>query len=206
MLGKTHMVVGVSASLCVLQPQNIRELIIGVGASVIGSVISDIDIGTSESHKEANRIIFASVMVVIAVVILEAMFDIGIYQKIMSSFSAQKILGGMAGFLIICAFGKEQPHRSFMHSFLALFVLTACVEIFFPMATPYFGVAFFSHLFLDAFNKKEEELFFPYKKGFCLGLCTAKGIVNSLLFRIGSCCMIATLFVLVFQMIKQLLP
>ena len=53
MLGKTHMAVGVAAGLLVLQPKNLQELILGTGVSAIGSVISDIDVGTSESHKES---------------------------------------------------------------------------------------------------------------------------------------------------------
>ena len=46
MLGKTHMAVGTAAGLLIMQPQNITELILGTGAAMIGSVISDIDIGT----------------------------------------------------------------------------------------------------------------------------------------------------------------
>ena len=57
MLGKTHMAVGTAAGLLIMQPQNITELILGTGAAMIGSVISDIDIGTSDSHKEADKII-----------------------------------------------------------------------------------------------------------------------------------------------------
>ena len=57
MLGKTHMAVGVAAGLVVMHPQNIQELIVGTGTLAVGSVISDIDIGTSDSHKEADKII-----------------------------------------------------------------------------------------------------------------------------------------------------
>ena len=55
MLGKTHMAVGTAAGLLIIQPQNITELILGTGAAMIGSVISDIDVGTSGSHRGGDQ-------------------------------------------------------------------------------------------------------------------------------------------------------
>lgn len=57
-LGKTHMAVGTAAGLLIMQPQNITELILGTGAAMIGSVISDIDIGTSvlQGGRQNHRI------------------------------------------------------------------------------------------------------------------------------------------------------
>ena len=57
MLGKTHMAVGVAASLLLLQPRTLPELILGAGAAAVGSVISDINCGTSESSRRADQII-----------------------------------------------------------------------------------------------------------------------------------------------------
>ena len=51
MLGKTHLVVGTAVTMTVMQPQSFSELLIGLGTSVIGAVISDIDVGTSKSSK-----------------------------------------------------------------------------------------------------------------------------------------------------------
>ena len=57
MLGKTHMAVGVAATLALTNPTTITELVLGSGIGALGAVISDIDVGTSESHKEADKII-----------------------------------------------------------------------------------------------------------------------------------------------------
>ena len=66
MLGKTHAVVGVTTGLLVLQPRNMTELVVGTAGALIGSVISDIDVGTSGSHRDANKMIALMVSTVAA--------------------------------------------------------------------------------------------------------------------------------------------
>ena len=73
MLGKTHMAVGVAASLLLLQPRTLPELILGAGAAAVGSVISDIDCGTSESSRRADQIIFVSETIIIGIAAVEAL-------------------------------------------------------------------------------------------------------------------------------------
>ena len=95
-------------------------------------------------------------------------------------------MAGTAAFLLLCAFGKEQPHRSFMHSIPALVSLTGCVEIIFPLAAPYFAIGFISHLTLDLCNRRDERLLYPLKWGLSFGVCSSKGLVNRILFSAGS--------------------
>ena len=96
-----------------------------------------------------------------------------------------KILVGAAGFIGVCAFGKEQPHRSFMHSFLALVLLSILVRAMFPMAMPYFALGFLSHLATDIFNFKKVKLWYPLKDGICLKMFHAKGVANRTMFLAG---------------------
>ena len=56
MLGKTHMAVGVAAAMAVVHPKSLPELVIGLSAAAVGAVISDIDVGTAEAHKDADVI------------------------------------------------------------------------------------------------------------------------------------------------------
>ena len=149
MLGKTHMAVGVAASLMLLQPRTLPELILGAGAAAVGSVISDIDCGTSESSRRADQIIFVSETIVIGIAAVEAHWHLGLYQRLMSNSSVSRIVLACAAFLAVCAYGKKTPHRSFLHSFLAGGLLMSCVGVFLPMLVPYFGIAFASHLALD---------------------------------------------------------
>ena len=67
MLGKTHMAVGIAATLAITQPSGVSELVLAVGAGSLGALISDIDVGTSNSHRDADKITALSVVVVLAV-------------------------------------------------------------------------------------------------------------------------------------------
>lgn len=202
------MAIGTSASLLLLQPATITELILGTGAAMIGSVISDIDIGTSDSHREADKIVAFAAFTVILIFLAESIWDIGIYQKLLSNSSIMQATPSVAAFFVICAIGKEQPHRSFMHSFLAFGLLTGCVAGFLPLLAPYFGIAFLSHLIADLFNRKGERLFFPMKKGFRLNLCSSKGLVNRILFRVCSLITVGSIIFHIFRIfgILQFLP
>lgn len=186
MLGKTHMAVGVAASLLLLQPHTLPELILGAGTAAVGSVISDIDCGTSESSRRADQIIFVLETIVIGIVVVEAHWHLGLYQRLMSNSSVSHIVLACAAFLAICAYGKKTPHRSFFHSFLAGGLLMSSVGVFLPILVPYFGIAFASHLVLDFLNHKGEQLLYPYRKRFSLRICSASGLVNRLFLFCGS--------------------
>ena len=167
MLGKTHMAVGVAASLLLLQPRTLPELILGAGAAAVGSVISDIDCGTSESSRRADQIIFVSETIIIGIAAVEAHWHLGLYQRLMSNSSVSHIV-------LACA------------AFLAGGLLMSCVGVFLPMLVPYFGIAFASHLALDFLNHKGEQLLYPYRKRFSLGICSASGLMNRLFLFCGS--------------------
>ena len=186
MLGKTHMAVGVAASLLLLQPHTLPELILGAGTAAVGSVISDIDCGTSESSRRADQIIFVLETIVIGIVVVEAHWHLGLYQRLMSNSSVSRIVLACAAFLAICAYGKKTPHRSFFHSFLAGGLLMSSVGVFLPILVPYFGIAFASHLVLDFLNHKGEQLLYPYRKRFSLRICSASGLVNRFFLFCGS--------------------
>lgn len=95
MLGKTHMAVGVAASLLLLQPHTLPELILGAGTAAVGSVISDIDCGTSESSRRADQIIFVLETIVIGIVLVEAHWHLGLYQRLMSNSSVSRHCAGL---------------------------------------------------------------------------------------------------------------
>ena len=191
MLGKTHMVVGIATSLAVMQPKSVTEVVIGTAAATIGGVISDIDVSTSVSHKEVDKISLLTVVSLVAVAVCNYIFHLDIYQKLLDNSSIARIVIGMLVFIGICVVGKEQPHRSFMHSFFALVLLTGSLWVIFPMMVPYFAVAFLAHLVTDVFNFKDVRILYPMKKGICLHLFHAKGIANTVL------CAIATVVVVI---------
>ena len=107
-------------------------------------------------------------------------------RRLMNNSSVSRIVLACAAFLAICAYGKKTPHRSFFHSFLAGGLLMSSVGVFLPILVPYFGIAFVSHLALDFLNHKGEQLLYPYRKRFSLGICSASGLVNRLFLFCGS--------------------
>ena len=194
MLGRTHFFVGTAVSLAVLHPQSMSSLVAGAGAAAIGSMISDVDSGTSQAHQEADKIMAAVIAVSAVVIILDYKFHVGIYTRLMRDCSIARLLTGVLGLLVICLYGRDTPHRSFMHSFLGAVMLTGCVDVIYPDAAPYFAVGFLSHLALDLLNRRSVKLFWPWKKGYCMGICSSRGWINHL-------CMLAGMGILALDLI-----
>lgn len=186
MLGKTHMMVGIAASVAVTQPATITEMILAVGAGALGALISDIDVGTSGSHRDADKITILSVSVVLSVIALDYFFHTGIINRIIRGNGYGRVIAGILVFIGICTFGKEQPHRSFMHSLLALVLLCFALYLVWEKAVIYFAVGFLSHLATDIFNKKKVRILYPLKGGVSLGMFHASGIANNIFFAVGS--------------------
>ena len=152
MLGRTHFFIGISAALAVMQPSSMSTLVAGAGAAAIGGMISDIDSGTSQAHKEADKIMTAAIAITAVVIFADCKFHVGIYERLMRNSSIARLLTGAMAFIIICTYGSGQPHRSFMHSFLSMFMLTACMDVIYPDAAPYFANSYDNHLSLDMLN------------------------------------------------------
>ena len=163
MLGRTHFVVGIAAGLAVCHPGTLPALLAGIGVSALGGVLPDIDSGTSTAHKDADRIMAVCAVAAGFAVVSEAVFHVGLYSRLV----------------------ENEPHRSFMHSIPALVVLAACILQIFPDAGQYFAAGFASHLLIDLLNRRRVRLFYPLGKGFCLNLCSSRGLVNRILFLAG---------------------
>lgn len=186
MLGKTHMAIGIAAALAVTRPASISEMLLAVGGGAVGALISDIDSGTSKSHRKADKITILAAVGVLGTIALDYFFHTEIIARITNNAEYGQVIAGALLFIGICAFGKEQPHRSFMHSLLALVLLSFALNLILEKAVIYFAVGFISHLATDIFNKRKVRLFYPLKGGVSLGLFRAYGLANRIFFAIGS--------------------
>ena len=92
MLGRTHFFIGTAAALAVLQPQTVPALVAGAGAAAIGGLISDIDVGTSQAHRDADKIITATVAVAVLTILAEYKLNLGIYRRLTSDSSVLRLL------------------------------------------------------------------------------------------------------------------
>ena len=82
MTGKTHAAVGLGTVLAVTQPSTVSGLVLAAGTGMLGALISDIDVGTSKSHKDADRITLIAVLLVAAEIALNYFYDFSIWEKI----------------------------------------------------------------------------------------------------------------------------
>ena len=186
MTGKTHLAVGTAATLFITQPRTIKELVLALGASMIGSIICDIDVSTSKSRKELNRILGLIIFILVIGIFVEYNWNIGIYNMIKRDTNIFRIIMGIFALGGVCIYGKDRPHRSFMHSILGVFSIGICTYIILPDTVLYIVIAMMSHIVIDLFNKKKVLLFYPLKKGISFDLCKSDGIVNGILFKMFS--------------------
>ena len=127
--------------------------------------------------------------------------DFSIWEKIRNNQSMAPVAMGVIIFIAVCAFGKNQPHRSFMHSIMAMAILSAShIHGVRDSWYLYFVVGFASHLVLDCFNRKRVRILYPLPGGIALDFCKAGGFVDSLLFKLGSVAVIFEIVYLAVQM------
>ena len=187
MTGKTHAAVGLGTVLAVTQPSTVSGLVLAAGTGMLGALISDIDVGTSKSHKDANRITLIAVLLVAAEIALNYFYDFSIWEKIRNDQSMAQVAMGVIIFIAVCAFGKNQPHRSFMHSLAAGVIFTMVTyTMFSKQAALAFFVAFLTHILLDLPNCKGIQLFWPVPGHHCFKLCASNGWVNRILCLAGT--------------------
>ena len=77
-----------------------------------------------------------------------------------------------------------------MQIFIIWVLVVATVAAFLLTVAKKWGVIEYvqvhgNDFFIDFFNRKPEKLFWPWKKGFCLGFCSARGLVNRALLGCG---------------------
>lgn len=199
MTGKTHMAVGLASSMLVAQPDTAREMVLCMGTAFIGSVISDVDVDTSESRKELEKVIAIIVLAACMTAFVEYRWNVGIVAAFMRNSNIVRLGTGMGIFLGICIFGMFQPHRSFMHSLPGVGLLSGALWYVFPAMVPYFAVSMGSHIVIDMLNHKKVRILFPLRWGIGLDLCQADGLVNKLLFTAGSFTAAGYFFLLVLR-------
>lgn len=186
MIAKTHISVAMASTLLITQPKSIEELILCLGVAPVGAVISDIDISTSESHEAINRLLRTVAISLIILGFAEYNWNLGIIAYLKNDSNIMRIIIGIGAILGICIFGKNKPHRSFMHSILAVVLLTFSIYNVFPKIVPYFVISMSSHILIDTLNKKKVHILYPLPGGIAFNLCKANGIVNNILFKVSN--------------------
>lgn len=119
MQGKTHLVVGTAATMAVLHPDHVPELICGTAIAAIGTLICDVDSDLSESNQKGSIAVGIGFIVLLLLMLIEHKWNIGITDFLLDNSNILRFIIGLVLFLVVCIFGKLHAHRTFMHSFLA---------------------------------------------------------------------------------------
>lgn len=183
MMSKTHFTIGLATSLYILQPQSLAECLIAVIGGAIGGVTADNDILDNDYEDDALTGQLLALGVTILSLVIDYYFNLGICKSIFNNMISA-IIGGVA-FIILWFIGFSSDHRTFTHSFLAMFLYSVAIAFISTTIAVGFMAAYLSHLCLDIFNKKKVPLFYPLRFGICLKLFYADRIANTILMYVG---------------------
>lgn len=193
MMSKTHITVGVAASLAVSIPTTIGGVFSAVIGGAIGGILCDIECRSTPEMRDAlyGRFIAAGITGVL--LLADRLLNAGIWTSILSQDHFSLGLGAVV-LLVTCLIGRFSEHRTFTHSLLYVLLITFgffCItpELLFPVLAG--GV---SHLIIDTFNKKPVPWLFPLRKrGICFKVCYASKLGNAILMWAGLVASIALL-------------
>lgn len=192
---KTHIVSANALCLLLFNPTNTKELLIGMSAVTVGGMISDLDVRTSDVHKVIDTVTLLSFTAVLVSYILDLKYNYGIFSTVKNGDYYIPIVGILM-FLIVSFYGSHQPHRSFMHSLLGVFLLTSITYSCFGSVWLPFMIGMLSHILLDLLNKKNIRILYPLKRGICFKLCEFGGLVDNIFLYLSIVFVVVKLFVL----------
>ncbi len=193
MLGKAHITVGMASALTLMMPESMPAALPVVAGAAAGCLICDIDCDSPREKSDASK--HRALAMIIACIALAADFmywkgdsaemqqvagdSVGMWQAAAGNWPYM-VCAGVAGLALTLAFANVSSHRGFSHSLLAMALEAGFLWMIFPQTALPFVISFASHLVLDLLNKKPVRLFYPAKKGFCLGLFYADRLANKL--------------------------
>lgn len=184
MLGRTHITVGIASALIITHPETVPGVMAAITGGGLGGWIVDIDCKDADADREKVYDTIIDGLFIGAFIALDFFVGNGMCQYISDHWGVE-IWGSLMGFIILALISFNTKHRTFTHSILGLFLFGLIMCFLCQPAAAPFVIGYASHMIIDLFNKRGEQLFFPLKKRFCFGLCDAGGAVNKILFWIA---------------------
>lgn len=184
-MAKAHVTIGMAAAFTAIAPHTVPEALPVIAGASIGCLMCDIDCESKREKTDSSRWRIIMLIVAAAALIEDHLLDAGMWRTLSES-ESYLWFAGMAGFALTCAFASVSSHRGFSHSLLALAAMTFCLWLVFPAAAPAFAIAFASHQILDITNKRPVRLFYPAKKGVCLGWFYADRFADKIAAVVGT--------------------
>lgn len=190
-MSKTHIAVGVAASLALLQPATLGGCLACVIGGAAGGDVCDIDVKPSDYVRDAlhGRVIVSTIVAV--ALLVDYLTGSGLCDYF-ATHAAPAMALGVCGLILAGTWGYMSKHRTFAHSLLGLVLMSASLWLVCPLLAPSFAIGYASHVALDLLNYKKVQLLYPLKTlSMSLGLCRADGLVNSVLMWIATIVAIA---------------
>lgn len=185
MMSKTHIAVGIAASMAIMHPANVEGCLLAVTGGAIGGVLADIDTLNNDSPKRDALVgQLISVGITVVAFLLDFLFKTGIGKTVVTQ-NKIFLIPGVIIYIGCWILGFLSDHRTLTHSILAALIFSAAVFAICPkMAIPFF-IGYIIHLILDLLNKKKFRILYPLKWEFCLGLCYAGKTANTVIMYVG---------------------
>ena len=173
--GKTHAALGAATALWLTQPKSPGELVLTAGIGAVAGILPDVDLQQSKASNLMRRVVMVAVLLLMVLIGDSKIKGITLAQLLTGSAFVVQLLG----LVIILAFyfyGSKQPHRGFTHSVIAEAIVILAFSLFDTSLVPIIIIGYTSHLVIDLFNTKGEQLLWPYGGIWCFGLCKANGV------------------------------
>ena len=191
-----------AAAFSIIRPETVAEALPVIAGGALGCLICDLDCENKSERSESSHWRIVMTLVAAAALIEDYLLDAGMWRTLGhagdSLLNPSDRIGpylwfaGLAGFVITCVFASGSGHRGFSHSLLSMTLETVCLWLVFPSTALPFVVAFASHILLDLMNKRSVRLFYPAKRGFCLGWFYADRLANKVIAACGTIWLIFT--------------
>ena len=174
-----------AAAFSIVRPETVAGALPVIAGGALGCLICDLDCENKSEKSDSSHWRTVMALVAATALIEDHLMDAGMWRSLGQS-GQYLWFAGLAGFVITCVFASGSGHRGFSHSLLALALETACLWLVFPAAALPFAIAFSSHVLLDMMNKRSVRLFYPAKKGVCLGWFYADRLANKVVAACGA--------------------
>ena len=191
MMSKTHLSVGIAASLA-LAPATPEGLTYALMGGAIGSLICDVDRNAERPTKDHKQGWLISFTIFFAAFMHES-------YSYWQTFRVRNLLTDplrlicFFAFLLLLLFAINGAHRGFSHSILMFLTSSVLVYFISPQTSLFYGAGFLTHILLDLLNKRPVRVFYP-AKGICLSLFYVDGTANRVLMLLGTAAVAAILF------------
>ena len=179
-MGRTHLAAGVAAGLAAVMPGTPADLLLCALGGAAGGILCDVECREKKKKDDALLARAGLVLLIALAFFLDHALHLGLARYLTTEHASRSAFGGLV-ILLTCVRGRFSAHRTFTHSFLYAALLAFGGWQVAPVLGKALLAGCLSHLVLDLMNKSPLRLFYPLRRGFCLGLFPADRTANRVL-------------------------